>query len=202
MFMDALGKLGPHPALRDIIVEDFNRMEAASDSIVMISAAQVEILQQRTFGSLLAPPVGQTARGSVSSCLIRLRDVPSPGRIALMLTLSASPDDAEDWHLISYNARSMRMSSPEPFEPMLLIAPAIGLACGIYASAGQVARLRVTSAGGQILEDVSSQSMLILAPQGTDQTGWSDADAPFLQLLNANGQDIVPPARMIMPSDS
>lgn len=199
---------GPHPEMRTAMVGAFNEAFSREGRPMRIQSEQVEMVCQRTMLEVLEPAPGLDVRGSISCALVYLREIEPRGATGLMVALATREQPDLDWKVVSFNARSQvfhptaeavpgRRISP----PVMLVSPALGISCGILIGDDDVATLRITLGDGTTYEDTSHHSLLVFAPLWTGNRVWSDDDAPLLQLISADGADLVTPMRLVMPTN-
>lgn len=194
-----------HPNLTDVIVDAFNTgMENVPEPLT-ITREQVEVRRQLTLLNQDATAIG-LGRIDVSCVIAFVHDIgprQDAGMIAVLARRSAGAADAA-WQAQSHSSRTMPREVPSP--PPVLVDGHFGLAAlgsGMFAAFRvfdpAVHTLRCTLADGTVLDDTALRDCLLLFVPNYSNEPWADADAPVLQLLDADGRDLLPPRLVMHP---
>jgi hypothetical protein len=190
------GRTRPDPDLSLLIEESLNAMLSESGNSPT-PPLRIAVLRQVTVQGVRPPESGTgdvIPIANVSALLVSLADMPPDGRgVGLLLAVQAEEGSA--WVVSSFQTRSIPTSDSKPFTTLTLISPWLGIVVGIFATNPGVARLHAELPDGTILEDnVVNQGLLLYLP-GYVPSGWSPEEAPVLRLLDATGNDLLPPER-------
>lgn len=187
------------PDLTVQIADALNGLEVPGGRIE-ITPDRVQVLRQKVAANRPQLIPGAPAVASVASCLALLHGVPPRGGHGLALFLAFQPCPDADWHIAGFQALSLLERPPVPFATTCVINSYIAMGFGVYVydgHEGAVAILRAELADGTILDEdpVLGRGLLVHLPVHSP-SGWSEEEAPLIRLLDARGNDILPPARI------
>lgn len=205
MHLDDRHSETPQPDLTDAIVAAFNQGMEHVPVPLTITRAQIEVRRQRTLRNQDAQAI-DLGRIDVSCAIAFAHDIGPERHAGMIALLARRPAGAagEAWLVQSHSSRTLPREFPSP--PPTPVDGHFGLAAlgsGIFAAFQvfdpAVRTLRCTVADGSVLEDTAHRDCLLLFVPNYSSEPWADADAPVLQLLDADGHDLLPPNHVLHP---